>query len=458
MAVQELTALMTQASQVPVRRRGPARKPVIQKKIDWLARMGGNSQWTNGKRPVAPVRDYGELLRLYRGSFAIAAGVYARSIACRQITVKRRRIRKSGIEYEDVSPNHMLCETLENPNAYDTSFDLHFKTILLNTIFGDSYLLKSRNFFGTVNEITPLYPQWVEVIPGIDEYIAGYRVSAWRWGAPGYDVPRKEIVRMQTFNADSSGNNPFYGTPVASLTEDTVELEAEMFSRVRHKLNNFARPGLIFGTEDRLSSIQLEQNAHEIWSQHSAAEQTGKPMIVHSKMKLLAGGDAGKTEEIDYLESLQTTQKTNSSAVGVPLSVIGLLSDVNRASAEAAMYTYAVNIINPDCIRYGQRLTKDLALDYEPDLIVYIAPLDTNSRQDVIKAVEACWRSGAMTPDEIRDFLMNLPPFKKGGDKPILPAGSMIASYGNDPDAVDLPGIGNAAGVDTNALTGNSFK
>lgn len=456
MSVEMLSTLMQPVA--TVRRRGPARKPAPQKPmIDWLARMGG-TQLLNGagKRPVMPVRDYAECLRLYRGSFAIAAGVRARSIASRQITVKRRVTKKSGLAYEDVSPNHLLCETLRNPNEYDTAFDLHFKTILLQSVFGDSYALKTRNGFGVPNQITPLYPQWMSVIPSPEKYIAGYRVNTWRFGTMGYDVERKDIVRFESFNVDGMGDSPFYGMPTSALAEDTIELESEMYSRVRHKLNNYAKPGLIFGTDQRLSAIQLEQNAHEIWSQHHAAEQTGKPMIVHTNMKLLAGGDGGQNEELDYLESLQATQKLNSSAIGVPLSVLGLVSDQNRASAEAAMFTYATNIINPDCVQYGQRWTKDLAEDYEEDLEVFIDPLDTNSLQDLIRAVEACWRSGAITPNEIRDRLMNLPPMKAGGNDPVMPAGSMIANYGNDPDNVDTLGPLQAAGIDTNALAAHS--
>jgi phage portal protein BeeE len=420
--------------------------------------MGNQFATGPNKRPVIPTRNYDECLRLYRGSFAIAAGVHARSIASRQISVKRRLATKAGVTYEDVSPNHLLCETLECPNEYDTSFDLHFKTILLNHVFGDAYLLKSRNGFGVPHQITPLYPQWVNVVPALDRFIAGYRINAWRFGTPGWDVDQLDIIRLQNFSVDGMGDAPLYGVPTSALAEDTVELEAEMFTRVRHKLNNYAKPGLIFGTKEQLGPIQLEQNVHEIWSQHHAVEKTGMPMVVHTGMELLAGGDNNKSEELDYLESLQATQKLNSSAVGVPLSVLGLVADTNRASAEAAMYTYATNIINPDAVRYGQRLTKDLARDYEEDLEIFIAPLDTNSRQDVIRAVEACWRSGAMTPDEIRDFLMNLPAFKKGGDRPILPAGSMIADYGNDPHQEDSMQAMEAAGIDTNGLAAQSSR
>jgi hypothetical protein len=55
------------------------------------------------------------------------------------------------------------------------------------------------------------------------------------------------------------------------------------------KFKNFAPPGMVFSTEQRMQPRQPHQ-VHQLWAnlaaQHSMSEHSGRPMVVHSGLKL----------------------------------------------------------------------------------------------------------------------------------------------------------------------------
>jgi len=158
-------------------------------------------------------------------------------------------------------------------------------------------------------------------------------------------------------------------------------------------------------------------------------------------MELISGAD-GKQQELDYRGSLGDTLKITSAAFGVPLAVVGIVENQNKSNAEAALYTFAVNKLNPLLVQYSQILTTQLARDFGPDLIVEIGPFTVRDYREIVNGAQALWRAGAITPNEIRDHLLGLPPLDDGGDTPVLPAGVELASYGN----MDGRGERNATG------------
>jgi len=115
----------------------------------------------------------------------------------------------------------------------------------------------------------------------------------------------------------------------------------------------------------------------------------------------------------------------------IPLWVVGLVDGLSKANAEAGQATFAHNKLNPMLVQYSQVLTKYLAKDFEEDLIIEVGPFTVRDFGQIVNGAQALWRAGAITPNEIRDYLLNLPPLDEGGDTPVLPAGVGLASYGN---------------------------
>lgn len=426
---------------------------------DWLARMAVGRTGDAFHRTVAsPNVHYDRLVKLFRGSVFIAAGAIANKISSMGLKVRRVKKRKTGSYKEEVSPNHPLVELLEDPHQDFTEFDFHYHNTAWKLICGDSYVEKQKNAFGIPVRLNLLSPQWVQIIPGENRFIDAYRVNSLYLGTKEWDVDRSDMIHLRQPNIDWSSTRRFYGLATSIAAENTIELEAEMLSRLRHNFSNYARPGLIFGTEQRFNDATLKQHVDAIWSQHRLAEHQGKPIVVHSGMQLL-GGDNQKQDELDYRGSLEDTLKFTSATFGVPITVAGLMSDTNRSNAESALYTFAHNTINPHLVQYSQVLTKQLARDFDKGsnwkLEVQVGPFEVRDFNELVKSMEVMWRSGSVTPNEVRDRLANLPPLKTGGDTPMVPAGVTPAMYGNTPGTGLLTASGDEeAGVPGSFLSG----
>ena len=426
---------------------------------DWLARMAVGRTGDAFHRTVAtPSVHYDRLVKLFRGSVFIAAGAIANKISSMGVKVRRVKKRKTGAYREEVSPNHPLVELLEDPHPDFTQFDLHYYSTAWKLICGDAYFQKQKNGFGIPVRLNILSPQWVQIIPGEDRFIDAYRVNSLYLGTKEWDVDRSEMVHLRQPNLDWSSTRRFYGLATSIAAENTIELETEMMSRLRHNFSNYARPGLIFTTEKRYNEATLKQQVDSIWSQHRLAEHQGKPMVVHDGMTL-AGGDSKKQDELDYRGSLEDTLKLTSAVFGVPLAIVGLIGEQNRSNAEASLYHFAHNTINPHLVQYSQVLTKQLAVDFDKGsnwkLEIQVGPFEVRDFNELVKAMEVLWRSGSITPNEVRDRLMNLPPLKIGGDTPMVPAGVTPATYGNEPGTGLLTASGDEqAGVPGSFLSG----
>lgn len=61
-----------------------------------------------------------------------------------------------------------------------------------------------------------------------------------------------------------------------------IEIQKEMLDRLRIQQANYAKPGMVFRTNQRLSDPEIRQQVEEIWRQHRLAEQFGEPKILHN--------------------------------------------------------------------------------------------------------------------------------------------------------------------------------
>lgn len=437
MSIENLSDLLTngslQAEVWAANYRAPLKKERITP-ADWFAKMAVGGTMPAPRATAEWYANYDQLVQMFKGSVYIAAGAIARKIASMGISVYRRSWTKTGLKREPVRDSHPLVELLNNPNAHEVPYEMHYLAITWQLLCGDSYFWKIKNGFGTPVILDQFSPQWVKPIQSGTRYIDGYQVFSRYLGAEPWHIPREEMIHVREPNVDKTAQKRFFGFPVVLAAENTAELEKEMFKRLRYTFNNYARPGLIFGTKKRLNDKQLEQQWTAIHSQHRLAEQSGNPMMVHDEMELLAGADR-TTAELDYLGSLEATLKFTCAVFGVPLAVVGLVADQNRANAEAAMYTFATNTINPRLVHYSQILTKDLGKDFDDDLEVQVGPFEVDNLKDVLSSVQVAWHAGAVTPNEVRDRLLGLPPLQQGGDTPVLPAGNELANYGNESGA-----------------------
>lgn len=388
--------------------------------------------------PAAWVDDKNEAVRHYRGSTYVAIGAIARRVAMQPAKVFARRRRKSGEQRIPVPHDHPLQVLFEFVNDFATQFDLWFSIVGWRLITGDAYLWKTRNGFDVPAELWPLPSQWVHALPSPTSFIGGYLVR----GVFGQDVtlPTRDVIHFAEPGMDWSGNGRFYGRAPLMAGASMVDVESAMLARLYHQFKNFAPPGLHYTTDAELTSEQLKEIYHDVLIMHGRAEQTGAPIVSHSGMK--AGEWRTSPREMDYANSLDKAMEYTLAVFGVPKAVVGLTRETNRANMEAALVAFAQNTVNPLLVHMSQHLTQGFAGDFDDDLEVCLPLIDTADLDLMRRVIETATKAKAVTPNEVREILLDLAPYKVGGNTPTIGGTEALADFGNDAEEIEA-----AAGV-----------
>lgn len=384
---------------------------------------------THGRaQPAQWVLDRNEFVRHLKGSVFIAVGAIARRVAMQEAKVSRRVIDESGRRLEPVPLDHPLVQLFEEVNPIHTQFDLWYQTVAWRLTTGDAFWWIARNGLRTPAQLWPLPSQWVHAIPSEEEFISGYKVEG-VFGRPR-EIPARDVVHLREPNLDWARSGRFYGRPPLWAAAETVDLEETLIKRLFHQHRNFAPPALKYKTDKDLTETQMRQAFTQIRSQHSRTEQTGDPIVLHS------GFDAEEfsagVREIDYAASLDALMTRNLAIYGVPKAVVGIVSEANRSNMLASMVAFCKNVIDPLLVHLGQHLTQGLARQFEDDLVVHFDPCEVEDavamREDVLAAIKV----QAIAPNEARDLLLGLGPFKQGGDRPLVNQALVPAEFGNE--------------------------
>lgn len=411
----------------------PAPQPVKKSLADF-ARIAAGDYWGAGINNIASWNhDRNEYAKHVKGPVYVAAGAIARKVAMQPVKVKAITRKKSGLRKEDVDPLHPLNVLLEeiNPHPSFVPFDLWYLTAIWRLTMGDSFWWKRRNGFDRPNELWPIPPQWCHVVPDKETYIGGYRIDGGTFFSSNLDqlVPARDMVHTRENSIDWSGTGRFYGTPPLSAAADMVDIHEHMLKRLYYTFKNYAPPGLNYSTKEILTDAQAEEALVWILAQHGRAEQTGRPIVSHSGYEVTEF--AKSQREMDYQASLETSFDYVLATFGVPSAVVGILKDANRASMAAAMASFCQNTVNPLLVSLGQHLTIQLARDFDRRLLIEFEPCTVEDAEEIRKNMEFGMKSGAVTPNEVRQEFLRRDGFVHGGDLPVISRHMMEAPYGN---------------------------
>lgn len=374
-----------------------------------------------------------QYVKQYKGSVYIAIGAIARLAAMQTVKVKRRIVKGNEISYESVSPTHPLIELLERVNPQDTAWDLWFYMVGWRFLTGDSFIYKAKNGFGVPQQLWPMPSQYVHVIPSPINYIEGYQIKG--SGVTAAFVPSDMMIHIKNPSFDWAGTGRYYGMPAIKACAPSIELENEMWKRLYYTFKNFAPPGMVFETEQRLQPHQSRQIWGQLAAQHAVAEASGKPLLVHSGLKL-AGEFSRGQRELDYTSSLDTVMDWDLATIGVPRALAGMVSGMETGDIETAIWACAKTSVDPMLVQFSQHLTQDLAKDFEDDLIITLGPCQVDTLDSLRLNIDLLLKAGAATPDEVRHMLCEMSPLPdEQGKRPIMISG--FQQSGNDGTSSD---------------------
>lgn len=314
--------------------------------------------------------------------------------------------------------DHPVLDLLDKPNKFVSGFEL-LKGISIDLdLSGNSYILKIKSTKGNVVELWQLRPDWITIVPDKKEMIKGYEYRV--PGNPPQFHAFDEVIHIKEYNPSSS----FYGMPTV---KPAMEIIRSLVYSIRWNMNffyNSARPDFIIFTKTKMLDKDKE-DFRTTWKRQFGGLENGH------KFGMLYGEDTRlenltqSTKDMQFTDLIEMSTTQILAAFGVPKSIVGMMG-MNRAEAEAQIYTFLSETVEPRYKMINEKLQEWLVSDFGDNLYLdYVDPTPEN-REAVVKEYTEALANNWMVINEVRDK-EGLPPLDGGWDfylpMSMLPAG-----------------------------------
>tara|TARA_Y100000310_G_scaffold317685_1_gene370825 strand:+ start:6560 stop:8605 length:2046 start_codon:yes stop_codon:yes gene_type:complete len=315
---------------------------------------------TNGKKEALPYTGASY------GDFAIPVGMSAQSylqmygqvgwlfgavsrIAEAVADTEWKLYKVTGEERKEIV-GHPITNILNQVNPFMTGNELLEIHQMYMELIGESFWYIARGkSTGRPQEIWPLPPTRMRIVPDAQEYIKGY---VYEFGTHRIPLETSEVIFIKRNNPA----DPFRGIGVTQSIG--VDLQSERYAAQwnRNFFYNSATPQAAVMYKDDISPEEFKRLKEQWNSQYRGVGNAHKMAII--------GGDA-KIEKIafsqrdmDFWRQRKLNRDTILGAFGIPASVMGVSENVNRANAESGEFVFARWVIKPRLTRLRDKLNE----------------------------------------------------------------------------------------------------
>lgn len=314
-------------------------------------------------------------------------------------------VEKDGTETEVT--DHPFLRFMEQPNPlYEMTssaiWRLHEIYLML---VGESFFLIERDSFGKPVELWNVPPHWVKMTP----YLGSPYYQIISPGGLTMTVPVDDMFVMKQLNP----LDPFMrGLGIAESIADEVEIDEYAAKFQKRFFYNDATPPVVFLMPD---ATDEQRNAFMArWNQkHKGVENSHKAAALSGNVEVKElGSSDGKN--LGFIESRVAMRDAVLEHFGVPREIMGITENSNRATADAAQYIYAKNVLTPRIRMREEAINKQLLPLFGGSLVWRYDPVIPYDKEfDKGKALEG-YNAGLLTKNEARE-LLDLPDVE-GGD------------------------------------------
>lgn len=288
----------------------------------------------------------------------------------RKQTVPDIFFKDGRVQYKAQAPaieeieTHPLLDLLNAPNPYMTRnefFELAFTHLELT---GDCFWAINRtgkNNKGQPQELWPLMPNMMQVVPDAQKFIIGYIYTV-----NGVQIPfaPEDIIHIKYANPTDFRR----GMSAVMAGARAIDTDAHAADYNRKFFYNSAQPDAVLQTDNILDDEVYKRLTTEWSDKYGGTYNAHRTAILEDGLKYTPMALTQK--DMDFLNSRNFNRDQILAMFGVPKSLIGLNEDVNRAAAETAEYVFSKGRIRPKMMLLANRLTQDLAPQFDERLIV----------------------------------------------------------------------------------------
>lgn len=320
------------------------------------------------------------------------------------ISGKLLKVEEDGTETEITS--HRFLDFMEQPNPlYEMTssaiWRLHEIYLML---VGESFFLIERDERNRPVELWNVPPHWVKMTP----YLGSPTYTIVSPGGLTMQVPVDDMFVMKQLNP----LDPFLrGLGIAESIADEVEIDEYAAKFQKRFFYNDATPPVVFlmpdATDDQRDAFlaRWNQKHRGVENSHRAAAFSGRVDVKE------LGSSNGKN--LSFVESRIAIRDAVLEHFGVPREIMGITENSNRATADAAQYIYAKNVLAPHIKMREEAINKQLLPLFGDGLIWRFDPVIPYDKEfDKAKALDG-WNSGLLMQNEARR-LLDMPDIEGG--------------------------------------------
>lgn len=321
-------------------------------------------------------------------------------------------IRKAVIVEELVE--HPVIDLFKKPNPYLNRYDFIYYTQLFKELSGDSYWYKNINAFNQPRELWNLMPDRIVIVPGSDDFIAGYIYMR----EDGEKIPiRKEEITHFLF---PNPNDKFYGaSPVVAVASSyNIRENADKYENAL--FTNMGTLEGYFTSKEPIRGEALERLKKEIKENWAGIRNAGKSPLLDNGLEYKPVSQ--NPRDLSYVELRKNTREEIAAAFGVPMSKI-ITENVNKANSETGSHDYESDTIQPRLVSLAEEINSDILPLFSDNIF---CAFDNPVREDAKIIIDKNVRYatvGIFTRNEIRKD-EGKPPID-GLDVPLNPANTI---------------------------------
>lgn len=268
----------------------------------------------------------------------------------KKLNDRRRSYAWDGMDSREEVVSHPVLNLLNRPNSFMTRQEL-FEIVQQHIDLAGEAFIIVKKFAGIPYELWPYRPDMMRVAASAENYIAGYVAIT----PDNEEVPfdPDEVIHLRMPNP----MNPFRGVaPVASLL---VDLDSHRMASEfnRNFFLNDATPGGMIVVPRGMNDAEFERTVARYQRNHKGVSNAHKVAFIEEGNWI---STATSMKEMQFVELRQVSEETILKAFGFPKFKLGIVQDVNRASAEASDVLYAKSLMVPRLERIKQALNNDL--------------------------------------------------------------------------------------------------
>lgn len=309
---------------------------------------------------------------------------------------KLLKVEADGSETEIT--DHRFLDFMNQPNPlYEMTssaiWRLHEIYLML---VGESFFLIERDDRGLPVELWNVPPHWVKMTP----YLGSPTYTIVSPGGLTMQVPVDDMFVMKQLNP----LDPFMrGLGIAESIADEIEIDEYAAKFQKRFFYNDATPPVVFLMPDATTNQRDEFLAQ--WNQkHRGVENSHRAAAFSGRVDVKELGSSNG-RNLSFVESRIAIRDAVLEHFGVPREIMGITENSNRATADAAQYIYAKNVLAPRIKMREEAINKQLLPLFGDGLIWRYDPIIPYDKDfDKQKAIDG-WNSGLLMQNEARKLL-----------------------------------------------------